>query len=90
MNSTLNLDEISLRAIERQSGLTHCVKLSRELGGASLNKSRYCIKVAINKGLVKMCDFSNNQNKLNKIYFLGQVALRASSAHGTLLERKGS
>jgi EPS-associated MarR family transcriptional regulator len=38
--------------------------------GISLGKTNYCIKALLDKGLIKMQNFRNNQNKLAYIYFL--------------------
>ena len=38
--------------------------------GVSLGKTNYCIKALLEKGLIKMHNFRNNQNKLAYIYLL--------------------
>ena len=38
--------------------------------GVSLGKTNYCIKALLGKGLIKMHNFRNNQNKLAYIYLL--------------------
>jgi EPS-associated MarR family transcriptional regulator len=43
--------------------------LSRVLG-VSLGKTNYCIKALLDKGLIKMQNFRNNENKLAYAYLL--------------------
>jgi len=38
--------------------------------GVSLGKTNYCIKALLDKGLIKMQNFRNNQNKLAYAYLL--------------------
>lgn len=38
--------------------------------GVSLGKTNYCIKALLVKGLIKMQNFRNNQNKLGYAYLL--------------------
>jgi EPS-associated MarR family transcriptional regulator len=57
-----------LRAIEQHPGLTQ-----RQLAsvlGVSLGKAHYCMKALVEKGLVKMGNFSHNQKKLDYAYLL--------------------
>ena len=90
MNPTNNLDEIHLqvlRTIEAHPDLTQR-QLAEELG-VSLGKAHYCIKGLIDKGLVKMGNFSHNQKKLEYAYLLtpGGIKSKATlTAH--FLERK--
>jgi EPS-associated MarR family transcriptional regulator len=92
MNSPINLDEIHLqilRAIEAQPDLTQR-QLADELG-VSLGKAHYCIKSLIDKGLVKMGNFSHNQKKLDYAYLLTPRGVRSKTmltAH--FLERKAA
>ena len=44
-------------------------KLSQEMG-VSLGKVNYCMKKLIEKGLIKLSNFSHNRNKVNYIYLL--------------------
>ena len=44
-------------------------ELSQEMG-VSLGKINYCMKKLIEKGWVKLSNFSNNPNKVNYIYLL--------------------
>ena len=92
MNPANNLDEIHLqvlRAIEAQPELTQR-QLAEELG-VSLGKAHYCIKALINKGLVKMGNFSHNQKKLEYAYLLTPRGMKSKAmltAH--FLERKAA
>lgn len=44
-------------------------ELSKAMG-VSLGKTNYCIKALLDKGLIKMQNFRNNQNKLAYAYLL--------------------
>ena len=44
-------------------------ELSKEMG-ISLGKVNYCIKKLVEKGWVKLTNFSNNPNKVGYAYFL--------------------
>jgi EPS-associated MarR family transcriptional regulator len=44
-------------------------ELSQEMG-VSLGKINYCMKKLIEKGWIKLSNFSNNPNKVNYIYLL--------------------
>ncbi len=71
MTSPSHIHEIHLkilRAIASRPGLTQR-KLANDLG-VSLGKAHYCIKALIDKGLVKMGNFSHNQKKLDYAYLL--------------------
>ena len=48
--------------------------LSKALG-VSLGKTNYCIKALLDKGLIKMQNFRNNQNKLAYVYLLTPAGL---------------
>jgi EPS-associated MarR family transcriptional regulator len=64
-----HLNEIHLqvlRAVESCPGLTQR-ELANELG-VSLGKAHYCMKALIEKGFVKMGNFSHNQKKLEYAY----------------------
>ena len=43
--------------------------------GISLGKTNYCIKALLEKGLIKMQNFRNNQNKLGYAYLLTPVGV---------------
>jgi EPS-associated MarR family transcriptional regulator len=92
MNPTNNLGEIhlhALRAIETRPDLTQR-QLAQELG-VSLGKAHYCIKALIDKGLVKMGNFSQNQKKLEYAYLLTPSGMKSKAmltAH--FLERKAA
>ena len=53
-------------------------KLSQEMG-VSLGKVNYCMKKLIEKGLIKLSNFSNNQNKVNYIYLLTPKGIEQKS-----------
>lgn len=57
-----------LRLLETRSELSQR-DLARELG-TSLGKVNYCLNALIDKGLVKVRNFRNNQNKLGYAYLL--------------------
>lgn len=64
-------DEIQfqvLRAIEQNPKLTQR-ELAKTLG-VSLGKAHYCVNALIDKGLVKMSNFSRNHKKLDYAYLL--------------------
>ena len=76
-----------LRAIEQNPRLTQ-----RELAkvlGVSLGKAHYCINALIDKGLVKMGNFSHSQKKLDYAYLLTPKGIKSKTlltAH--FLQRK--
>tara|TARA_B100000965_G_scaffold403342_2_gene431227 strand:- start:4848 stop:5147 length:300 start_codon:yes stop_codon:yes gene_type:complete len=53
-------------------------ELANELG-FSLGKLNYCLKALKNKGLVKIKNFTKNQNKLNYIYVLTPRGISAKT-----------
>jgi EPS-associated MarR family transcriptional regulator len=57
-----------LRLLETRPDLSQR-DLARELG-TSLGKANYCLNALIDKGLVKVRNFRNNQNKLGYAYLL--------------------
>jgi len=76
-----------LRAIEQHPDLTQR-QLAKVLG-VSLGKAHYCLKALVDKGLVKMGNFSHHQHKLEYAYLLTPKGLK-SKAQLTVhfLERK--
>jgi EPS-associated MarR family transcriptional regulator len=78
-----------LRAVESCPGLTQR-GLANELG-VSLGKAHYCMKALIDKGLVKMGNFSHNQKKMDYAYLSTPSGIK-SKASLTLhfLERKAA
>lgn len=63
-------DENSLELlIQINKGANSQRQLSNELG-FSLGKLNYCINALKNKGLIKIKNFKNNNNKLNYVYIL--------------------
>jgi EPS-associated MarR family transcriptional regulator len=92
VTSPYHLNEIHLqvlRAIESRPGLTQR-ELANELG-VSLGKAHYCMKALIEKGFVKMGNFSHNQKKLDYAYLLTPIGIKSKAvltAH--FLERKAA
>jgi EPS-associated MarR family transcriptional regulator len=92
MRPTNALEEIHLqvlRTIEAKPGLTQR-QLAKELG-VSLGKAHYCMRALIDKGLVKMGNFSHNQKKLGYAYLLTPSGIGSKAmltAH--FLERKAA
>ncbi|OXR48706.1 MarR family EPS-associated transcriptional regulator [Pusillimonas sp. T2] len=43
--------------------------------GISLGKANYCIRALLDKGMIKMQNFRNSQNKLAYVYLLTPVGL---------------
>lgn len=92
MTSPSRLNEIHLqvlRAVESRPGLTQR-ELANELG-VSLGKAHYCMKALIEKGFVKMGNFSHNQKKLDYAYLLTPIGIKSKAvltAH--FLERKAA
>lgn len=77
----MSSDEIQLqvlRIIELNPGLTQR-QLAQALG-VSLGKAHYCMKALINKGLVKMGNFSHNQKKLDYAYLLTPKGIKSKAA----------
>lgn len=54
-------------------------ELAQELG-ISLGKVNYCLKALIGKGLVKVSNFRNNNNKLAYMYLLTPSGIEEKSA----------
>ena len=92
MNLANNLHEIhlqALRTIEAWPNLTRR-QLAEELG-VSLGKAHYCIKALIDKGLVKMGNFSHNQKKLEYAYLLTPSGIKNKAMlTAYFLERKAT
>ena len=65
-NKDIHLD--LLRKLESNSEYTQR-ELSREMG-VSLGKVNYCMKKLVEKGLVKLSNFSRNPNKVGYTYLL--------------------
>ena len=65
----LNNDEFeTLRKIESNSSLSQR-RLANDLG-FSLGKLNYCLKALKEKGLIKLKNFKENNNKLGYVYIL--------------------
>ena len=65
-NKDIHLD--LLRKLELNPEYTQR-ELSKEMG-VSLGKVNYCMQKLIEKGWVKLMNFSHNPNKVNYVYFL--------------------
>ncbi len=66
-----------LRLLESNPDLTQ-----RELAhvlGISLGKTNYCVRALLDKGLLKMKNFRNSQNKLAYTYLLTPAGLTAKA-----------
>jgi hypothetical protein len=48
-----------------------------QISGVSLGEAHSCTKAIIDKGQVKMRNFSHNQKKMDYVYLLTPAALRA-------------
>jgi EPS-associated MarR family transcriptional regulator len=92
VTSPSHINEIQLqvlRAVESRPGLTQR-ELASELG-VSLGKAHYCMKALIDKGLVKMGNFSHNQKKLDYAYLLTPSGIKSKAAlTAHFLERKAA
>ena len=67
----MNRDEIHfdlLRRLEKNPSYTQR-ELSKEMG-ISLGKTNYCIQKLVEKGLVKLKNFSKNKNKVSYYYLI--------------------
>ena len=88
----MRLDEIHLqvlRAIEAHPKLTQ--RQLADVLGVSLGKAHYCMKALIDKGLVKMGNFSHNQHKLDYAYLLTPKGIKSKAALTVhFLERKAA
>jgi len=67
----MNNQDIRLDLLRRLESNPHFTQreLSREMG-VSLGKVNYCIKKLTGKGLIKLSNFTNNQNKMGYAYIL--------------------
>ena len=73
-----NIDEFNLmRKLKKNPNSTQ-----RELAddlGFSLGKLNYCLKALKKKGLVKINNFKNNENKINYLYILTPKGISAKA-----------
>jgi EPS-associated MarR family transcriptional regulator len=67
-----------LRAIELNPELTQ--RQLAETLGVNLGKAHYCIKALVDKGFVKMGNFSHNQKKLGYAYLLTPKGIKTKAA----------
>lgn len=76
-----------LRLLEAKPALSQR-DLSRELG-ASLGKVNYCLNALIEKGLIKVRNFRNNDNKLSYAYLLTPRGIKSKATiTAQFLQRK--
>ncbi|MFC4296745.1 MarR family EPS-associated transcriptional regulator [Castellaniella hirudinis] len=66
-----------LRLLESDPGLSQR-DLSRALG-ISLGKTNYCMRALLDKGLIKMQNFRNSENKLGYAYLLTPAGIAAKT-----------
>ena len=66
-----------LRKLNRNSKISQR-ELAKDLG-FSLGKLNYCLKALKEKGLIKIKNFTNNQNKINYIYILTPKGISKNS-----------
>lgn len=50
-----------------------------EASGVSLGKTNYCVKALLDKGLIKIQNFRNSQNKLAYAYLLTPAGISAKA-----------
>jgi EPS-associated MarR family transcriptional regulator len=67
----MNKRDIRLDLLRRLESDPKCTqrKLSKEMG-VSLGKINYCMKKLVEKGLIKLSNFTNNPNKMSYSYLL--------------------
>lgn len=66
-----------LRLLEAKPGMSQR-ELADELG-VSVGKTNYCIRALVDKGLLKMKNFRNSQNKLAYAYLLTPAGIAAKA-----------
>lgn len=66
-----------LRLLEADPGLSQR-DLSQALG-ISLGKTNYCVRALLDKGLIKMQNFRNSDNKLGYVYLLTPAGIAAKA-----------
>ena len=82
MNKSIKNDNHSdqfdvLRKVSKNPKTTQR-KLSNELD-LSLGKINYCVKALIDKGLIKIKNFSKNNNKISYVYILTPKGIKAKT-----------
>ena len=92
MTSPFSLNETHLqvlRTIESNQSLTQ--RQLAQVLGVSLGKAHYCMKALMDKGLVKMGNFSHNQKKMDYAYLLTPSGIKSkASLTAYFLERKAA
>ena len=68
-NNPFNNDHFSVLRVVKKNPESSQRELARELG-FSLGKLNYCLKALKEKGLIKIKNFKNNDNKFNYIYLI--------------------
>lgn len=83
-------DETHLRVLRLLA--TNPQLSQRELAdslGVSLGKANYCLRALLDKGLIKMRNFRNSQNKAAYAYYLTPAGIRRKSGlTASFLKRK--
>jgi EPS-associated MarR family transcriptional regulator len=86
----MNQKDISLDLLRKLEINPECTQreLSREMG-VSLGKVNYCMKKLIERGWIKLSNFSHNPNKVGYIYLLTPKGIEQKSKLTSLfLKRK--
>ena len=76
----MNNQDIRLDLLRKLDSSPHFTQreLSREMG-VSLGKVNYCIKKLTEKGLIKLTNFTHNQNKIGYAYLLTPSGIEEKS-----------
>ena len=76
----MNNQDIRLDLLRKLESTPHFTQreLSREMG-VSLGKVNYCIKKLTEKGLIKLSNFTHNQNKMGYAYLLTPSGIEEKS-----------
>jgi EPS-associated MarR family transcriptional regulator len=76
----MNNQDIRLDLLRKLESSPHFTQreLSREMG-VSLGKVNYCIKKLTEKGLIKLSNFTNNENKMSYVYLLTPSGIEEKS-----------
>jgi len=76
----MNNQDIRLDLLRKLESSPHSTQreLSREVG-VSLGKVNYCMKKLTEKGLIKLSNFSHNQNKMGYAYLLTPSGIEEKS-----------
>ena len=79
-SALMNKEDIRLDLLRKLESNPHLNQreLSREMG-VSLGKINYCMKKLTEKGLIKLSNFTNNQNKMGYAYLLTPSGIEEKS-----------